>query len=162
MYRGHCAVLGMQLHQAGVPIVFVPSARTIHRFPDSARELLKLRMLRGRDTCELGPQVVRSAIDDEKWIPHPVRQIVASKGLPSLGPLLPLAVLAARFGYSVRAINRQDMPPSHGLRRLGCIGAIAAITAADMVGALAGGLGLMRAAPHAALSYHGDGDRLAA
>ena len=35
MYRGHCAVLGIDLHNAKIPIVFAPAARTIHRFPDS-------------------------------------------------------------------------------------------------------------------------------
>jgi hypothetical protein len=148
MYRGHCAVLGLELHSAGIPIRFVPSARTIHRFPDTTAELIKLRLMRGRDTYELTPQLARAIAHDAR--------------LPRLGPVMPLAVLAARFGFSVRSINRQDMPPVRGLRRLACIGAIATLSAVDAAGALAGGLRLLRGPPSAALSYHQDDDRLAA
>jgi len=148
MYRGHCAVLGIDLHNARIPILFQPAARTIHRFPDSLRELGRLRLMRGRDTYELTPALGRALKSD--------------LALPRLGPVVPLGVLAIRFACSLRSINHQQMPPARGLRRLAVAGAIAAISAADAVGALAGGLRLLAASPHAALSYHGDGDRLAA
>jgi glycosyltransferase involved in cell wall biosynthesis len=148
VYRGHCAVLGLDLHTDRIPIVFQPSARTIHRFPDSLRELGKLRMMRGRDTYELTPSLGRALRRD--------------LSLPRLGPVVPLGVLAIRFAFSLRSIGRQQMPPARGLRKLAVAGAIAAISAVDAAGALAGGLRLLAAAPDAALSYHGDGDRLAA
>ncbi|MBA3394208.1 MAG: glycosyltransferase [Deltaproteobacteria bacterium] len=148
MYRGHCAVLGLDLHKARIPIVFAPAARTIHRFPDSVRELLKLRLMRGRDTYELTPQLGRALASDLE--------------LPRLGPVVPLAVLGVRFGFSLRSINHQQMPVARGLKKLAVAGAIAAMSAVDAVGAFAGGLRLMAAKPEAALSYHGDGDRLAA
>jgi hypothetical protein len=145
MYRGHCAVLGLDLHKDGIPILFRPEARTIHKFPDSTAELIKLRLMRGRDTYELTPQLTKKVLNAR---------------IPRLGPITPLAILATRFAFSLRSINRQDMPESRGLRRLACAGAIATISAVDAIGAAAGGLGLMKAAPHAALSYHGNADGL--
>lgn len=149
LYRGHCTVLGMDLYAAGVPVVFEPRARTIHRFPDSLRELVQLRLMRGRDTYELTPRLIGSAVRE---------------GLrpPRLGPVTPLAVLGARLGFSLRSINRQDMPPVRGLAHLAVIGTIAAITAVDAVGAAAGGLRLIAAQPRAALSYHRADARIAA
>lgn len=158
MYRGHCVVLGFELHAAGIPVMFVPAARTIHRFPDSARQLLRLRLLRGRDTFEVSPQLVRSVLQDEPRVP---RRLKVPR-VPRLGPILPLAVLTGRFGFSVRALNHQDMPETRGIRRLATIGAITALTAIDALGAVAGGLRLLRGAPTKTLSYHGDGDRLVA
>jgi len=148
MYRGHCAVLGLDLHCERIPIVFEPKARTIHRFPDSLRELAKLRLMRGRDTYELTPQLGRALRRDLE--------------LPRLGPVTPLGVLAVRFAFSLRSINRQQMPPAHGIKRLAVAGAIAAISSIDALGALAGGLRLLAASPHAALSYHGEDARIAA
>lgn len=141
MYRGHCAVLGLALHRARIPILFAPAARTIHRFPDSTAELLRLRLMRGRDTFELTPTLLDEVLP-------------AGDRIPRLGPLVPLAVLATRFAFSLRALNRQDMPPTRGLRTLAAVSAIAAISAVDALGAAAGGLGLLAASPHAALSYH--------
>ncbi len=148
MYRGHCAVLGIDLHNAKIPIVFAPAARTIHRFPDSLRELVKLRLMRGRDTYELTPVLGRS--------------LSSSLTLPRVGPVVPLAVLGIRFGFSLRSINRQQMPVARGLKKVVVAGAVAAISAVDAVGALAGGLRLMDAKPEAALSYHGEDAKIAA
>jgi len=148
MYRGHCAVLGLDLHCARIPILFQPAARTIHRFPDSMRELAKLRLMRGRDTYELTPELGRALKSDLT--------------LPRLGPITPLGVLAVRFGFSLLAINRQEMPASHGLKKLAVGAAIAAISAVDAAGALAGGLRLYSAKPHAALSYHAEDAAIAA
>src|SRR6185503_6133151 len=90
MYRGHCTMLGFELHAANIPIYFVPAARTIHRFPESARELVQLRLLRGRDTYTISPALAES---------------VADRSVPRAGPLLPLAVLTGRLGFSMRALN---------------------------------------------------------
>ncbi len=154
MYRGHCQVLGTRLHQAGIPVTFVPAARTIHRFPDRLDELIKLRLLRGEDTIEMTPHLVRT------YLP-------AAAPLGNLGPVMPLAVLAARFAFSVRAIGRQDMPAARGVRWAGVVGAIAGLSLVDAAGTLARGLGWRpasrsSAAANVTLSYHRDGDHLAA
>lgn len=155
MYRGHCQVLGTRLAQAGIAIHFEPAARTIHRFPDRLAELVKLRLLRGEDTCELAPHLVKT------YLP-------VAAPLGNLGPVVPLAVLAARFAFSLRAIGRQDMPEARGARWLGVVGAIAAISAVDAAATLARGLRGRRVATggqdaaRVTLSYHGDADQLAA
>jgi glycosyltransferase involved in cell wall biosynthesis len=152
MYRGHCQVLGTRLHADGVKVHFVPDARTIHRFPDSVAELVKLRLLRGEDVISLAPHLVKT------YMPMAVP-------LVKLGPVVPLAVLAARFGFSVASINKQDMPPAHGARWLGVVGAIAGISLVDAVGTVARTLGWRPGSRGASsakvtLSYHRDGDQL--
>jgi hypothetical protein len=152
MYRGHCQVLGTKLHRDGVKVHFVPAARTIHRFPDSIAELVKLRILRGEDVISLAPHLVKT------YAPF-------AAPLGNLGPIVPLAVLAARFGFSVASINKQDMPPAHGARWLGVVGAIAGISLVDAVGTVARTLGWRPASGSTApakvtLSYHRDGDQL--
>ncbi|HUQ01003.1 MAG TPA: glycosyltransferase [Kofleriaceae bacterium] len=152
MYRGHCQVLGARLHAEGVKVIFVPAARTIHRFPDSIAELVKLRLLRGEDVISLAPHLVRT------YAPF-------AAPLNKLGPVVPLAVLAARFGFSVASINKQDMPPAHGARWLGVVGAIAGISLVDAVGTVARTLGWRPgsrgvSSAKVTLSYHRDGDQL--
>lgn len=155
MYRGHCQIMATRLGQAGIPIEFVPAARTIHRFPDRLRELVKLRLLRGEDTCEITPHLMRT------YAP-----VLAPLG--NLGPVMPLAVLAMRFGFSVRSVNKQDMPPSRGARYLGVVGAIAGISLVDAAATLMRGLRGRRVgsngqdAAKITLSYHGDRDHLSA
>ena len=152
MYRGHCQVLGARLHADGVKVRFVPEARTIHRFPDSVAELVKLRLLRGEDVISLAPHLVKT------YMP-------IAAPLAKLGPVVPLAVLAARFGFSVASINKQDMPPAHGARWLGVVGAIAGISLVDAVGTVARTFGWRPGSRSASpakvtLSYHRDGDQL--
>jgi glycosyltransferase involved in cell wall biosynthesis len=147
MYRGHCAVLGIDLHNARIPIVFEPNARTIHRFPDSVGELLKLRLLRGRDTYEITPTLGRTIME---------------RDLPRLGPVVPLGVVGIRYGFSLSSINKQQMPEARGLKWLAVAGVTAALSAVDGLGALAGGLRLMKGEHHQALSYHGEDEKLAA
>ena len=135
-YRGHCQVLGLQLKRDGVRIAFEPRARTLHRFPDSARELLQLRLMRGSDAVALTPHLFEE---------FPFLRVA--------GPLAPAAVLAARLGFSVAALGKQDMPELRGLERLACLSAIAALSLADAAGAA------LRL-PRTALSYHADVDGL--
>jgi GT2 family glycosyltransferase len=150
VYRGHCQVLGLRLQARGVPIRFVPRARTVHRFPDTARELLRLRWLRGQDTVGLLPHLAAAYLP-RRW------RWLGRVGLSSL------AVLAIRFGCSLRSIGRQDMPETRGLRALACAGVVSALSLADAAGALFRSLIGDRTNARAdaqALSYHGDGDRL--
>ncbi len=154
IYRGHCQKLGLRLAADGVIIRFEPSAHTTHRFPDSAAELLRLRLLRGADTAEITPHLGRAYLPAEwRW-------------LSRLGPLSPLGVLAARLGFSARAAGNQGLSEVRGARRAACLALVGGISAADAVGALARSLTGARFGVHdggfrgQALSYHGDGDRL--
>ena len=111
-YRGNCQVAGMKLLERGIPVTFVPEARTTHRFPDSARELVKLRMLRGEDTVVLAQHLKRHALPP------------SARWLMDLGPASPALVLAGRFACSVNALNKQDMPKVRGARRAAAVGQI--------------------------------------
>ena len=153
-YRGHCQALGLELQRRGVRIRFEPRARTVHRFPDSARELIKLRWLRGQDAVELTPHLA------DAYLPPPLRPIGRRAAAP-------LAVLGVRLGLSVRAVGRQDMPPLAGARYLACLGVVGGLSMLDAAGALWGSARRAagrrrRRAPGEALSYHGNRDGLAA
>ena len=136
-YRGHCQVLGMRLFERGIPIHFVPEARTVHRFPDTLRELATLRLLRGADTVSVAPHIARTY-------------------LPGIEPLArrhptaaALATLGARFGTSLAAIGRQDMRDLSKPRKLGCVASVVAISLVDGAGVLRRGGDSQRT-----LSYH--------
>lgn len=150
IYRGHCQVLGMRLQQEGIPVLFAPAARTVHRFPDRVRDFLKLRLHRGADARELAPNLAKAVLPTSlRWI-------------GSLGPVSACAVLAPRLAYSLAALGHQDMP-AQGRRaawksRLW----IGAISAMDLVGGLIGHRALAsdRARANETLSYQADVDRL--
>lgn len=146
VYRAHCQVLGLRLQQAGIALHFANDAHTVHRFPDTRFEGVKLRFLRGQDTHGLTPHLVRSYLP-----PH-------LQWLGRSGPIGPLCVLASRLWFSVRALNHQSMPKLRGLRWLAGVAAIVGFSAIDMVGALTRGLGWRAAggvdADAQALSYH--------
>jgi hypothetical protein len=154
IYRGHCQRLGLALAEAGIPVVFVSEAHTVHRFPDSARELVRLRLLRGADTAEMAPSFA------DALAPRPLRWIGRA------GPLSPLAVLGVRFALSQRALGHQDMKALRGARRAAARAAIAGISALDAAGALGrsvlgADMGVRDGAlVRDALSYHGDVDRV--
>lgn len=145
-YRGHCQVFGLKLEQSGVEIRYAPAAHTVHRLPDSLGELLRLRWMRGQDACSLTPFLVRRHLPD--WMQWFGRS----------GPVAPLVVLGFRLGFSLGALNHQDLPPLRGLRRLASYGLILAVSAVDMAGALVRGLGWNtqggRDGDSIALSYH--------
>jgi hypothetical protein len=153
-YRGNCQVAGMKLVAQGVPVHFVPEARTTHRFPDSAQELVQLRMLRGEDTVVLTKHLKEHALPrGARW-------------LMNLGPASPALVLGARFACSVASLNKQDMPEVRGAKRVAAVGLIAGLSLLDAAGAVKGMLPSRERKRSAhkttTLSYHGDGDKLAA
>jgi hypothetical protein len=155
IYRGHCQVLGLRLQAAGVPVRFVPEARTTHRFPDSLRDFARLRLLRGADAHELTPHLARAYLPPRlQW-------------LGDVRPAASMAVLAARLGMSLRALNHQDLPPVKGVKRAACVGAIVSLSLVDAAGALAGATGLGRprvrdgGLAEEGLGYHSDRDGLA-
>jgi len=140
-YRGDCQVLGLVLQRMGVPVVFAPAARTTHRFPDTMKDFVKLRLHRGADAVALAPHLL------ETYLPA-----LPTKKLGRLGGAV---TLAARWAFSVRALNHQDMTPVRGLKKAKAIGALTAITALDLAGALTGKVNAATV-----LSYHRDVDGL--
>jgi hypothetical protein len=155
IYRGHCQQLGLRLAADRVPIRYVPEAHTVHRFPDSAAELFRLRLLRGADTVEMTPFFA------DAFLPERLRW------LGRLGSLSPLGVLAVRLGLSARAVGTQGLSDVRGARRAACLALVSGISAADAAGALARSVGRADLGVHdggfrrGALSYHEDADRLA-
>lgn len=146
VYRAHCQVLGMRLRAAGIPLHYAARAHTEHRLPDTRREALKLRWMRGQDTYSLTPHLLRSYVSP-RW-----------QWLAKSGPIGPLCVLVTRLGFSLRALNRQDLPPLRGARWVLGVLLILGFSAVDMLGAFARGIGLHTTGrAHAdaqALSYH--------
>ncbi len=144
VYRAHCQVLGLRLQEAGVALHYVPGAHTVHRLPDTRVEAIKLRWMRGQDTYGLTPHLVRA------YMPERMQWLGRS------GPLGPLCVLVARFWFSVRALNHQDLPPLRGVRWLGALALVGVFSAVDMLGAFFRGLGFHSAkrSESQSLSYH--------
>jgi hypothetical protein len=74
------------------------------------------------------------------------------------GPVGPLCVMVGRLGYSLRALNHQDLPPLRGTRRLGATAIVIGMSLLDTAGALVRGLGITAGRASAvdgeALSYH--------
>jgi len=152
-YRGSCQVLGLALQARGVPVHFAARAHTIHRLPDSFRDLVRLRLLRGADAVELAPHLARA------YLPR------GARWLARLGPLSGLAVLAVRCACSLIALRQQRFSAVRGVRWFAGAALVSAIHAADAAGAAIRGLrlGLAPAARRArVLAYHADVDRLAA
>ncbi len=150
IYRGHCQQLGLRLAADGVRVQYEAGAHTVHRFPDSNAELLRLRLLRGADTVEMTPLLAGALLPERlRW-------------LGRLGPLSPLGVLAVRLGFSARAVGKQGLDDGGGARRAACLALVSAISAADVAGALARSVARANLGVHdggfrrGALSYHGE------
>jgi glycosyltransferase involved in cell wall biosynthesis len=118
MFQGQCQVLALRLLEDGIAIAFAPDARVTHAWPDSAREWLQVRLLRGADTTQLLPYVVGTYA--------PAARVPVEK----LGPLPTLALLAVRAVSGVRAALRSG-PTLRGLAL------VAGVTVADALGAAA-------------------------
>lgn len=146
VYRAHCQVMGLRMQAAGVAIEYAPAAHTEHRLPDTQRETLKLRWMRGKDSVGLTPHLVKA------YLPGSMQWLGRS------GPLGPLCVMTMRLGYSLRALNRQGLPRLGALRYAAAASAMIAVSSVDMAGALARGLGLAgrnsALGDAEALSYH--------
>jgi len=119
MFHGQCQVLALQLLAANVAIHHAHEAHVIHAWPAGVRAWLEVRLLRGADTAELLPYVLRH------YLPRGAR--IAAK----LGCLPPLAVLAARALTGTAAALR------HGPRARG-LALVAGITLVDAIGCAAG------------------------
>ncbi len=136
MYRGPCQVLALRLRREGVRVRFAPDAHTVHRFPDGFRDLVRLRLYRGADTPKLVPYLAAA------YVPEPLRPLAAVE------PLVSLAALAVRFGFSARALAlgathpRAPLPPLGLAWRTASLALMAAVSGLDAVGALARATGL--------------------
>ena len=146
VYRAHCQVMGMRLQADGIGLHYASRAHTEHRLPDTRCELLKLRWMRGEDSVSLTPYLVRACLPSSlQWLAHS-------------GPIGPLCVMATRLYYSLRALNRQDLPRLRGLRRPLAVALVLGLSAIDTFGAVTRAV-LAIARPPAdrkleALSYH--------
>lgn len=146
MYRGQCQMLGARLHRAGVPIRFAREAHTVHRFPDRLRELVSLRLLRGRDLTLLAPHLA------EAYLPR--------AGVLSSSTLLSHMVFAGRLVSSLGAVEADG---ARGLRRATTAGLVCAISLLDWAGSWGPGQLVYDRANEGGpvLSYHENRDRLA-
>jgi hypothetical protein len=149
IFRGHCQLVGMALTKDGIPIHFQPSAHTIHRFPDTAKELLKLRLLRGQDTVSLAPHLVEAALPASMY------------WMKKILPVNLLMIFLIRPITGVLQINKQDMKKLSGLRYLACMANIAAVNAVDASGAFLRLIGLsplgkVKDGELMSMSYHAD------
>ena len=147
VYRAHCQVMGLRMQAAGVAVEYVPQAHTVHRLPDTWREALQLRWMRGQDSVGLTPYLVRA------YLPAHLQWLGRS------GPLGPLCVMCMRLGYSLRALGKQGLPALGRVRSLGAMLLTLGFSLVDTLGAVTRGLGLSRrdAQRHLrTLSYHRD------
>lgn len=146
VYRAHCQVMGMRLTAAGIGVRFAARAHTEHRLPDTRRELVKLRWMRGEDTVSLTPHLVRTCLP------------AALQWLARSGPVGPMCVMAARLYYSMRALNRQDLPALRGPRLPAAVALLCCLSGLDALGALTRSIISLARRPVdrklAALSYH--------
>lgn len=147
-YRGQCQALGLRLLKDGIPIYFANKAKTVHRFPDSFAELIRLRIYRGQDTVGLTPLLANS------YLPYMLRW------LKYLGPVLPAIVLIIRLFSSIFSIGRQDMPPVSGIKYIAVCFVILGISSIDFMGMLLGWITriipFMHLGDNRYLSYHKD------
>jgi hypothetical protein len=151
-YRGNCQVLGLKLQEDGVKVTFQPRARTTHRFPDGAKDFVRLRLLRGADAVALAPHLGRA------YLPKALAPLAAAPGLEAV-------ILGSRLFFSLGSINAQDMPEVHGAKRLACAALVAGISALDAAGACLKRVGLAHLvsredADVVALGYHENVDAL--
>ncbi len=138
-FRGHCQVLGMRLAEAGVAIRYQHDAVTVHRFPDSARELLVLRLLRGSDLRALAPRIA-------EHLELPVS--------PALS--VPAAWLVRQsFAMRTERVREQSLIKRLQVNAI-CLG-VAGLDAAGVVFA-----GRVGANPHTLLSYQNQSERFGA
>jgi hypothetical protein len=117
MFHGQCQVLALLLLAGGIAIHYARTARVIHAWPADARSWLEVRLLRGADTTTLLPYIVAH------YAPRAPK--LATGRVPAL------AILAARAVTGV----------AHALRRgprVRSLALVAAVTAADSIGCLAG------------------------
>ena len=146
VYRAHCQVMGLRLQQNGVVVEYAANAHTEHRLPDTHKETVKLRWMRGEDSVGLTPYLAQA------YVPKSLQWLFRR------GPLGPLCVMLMRLGYSLRALGHQDMPALGPVRYLAAVVCTIGISALDTLGALVRSLGLVRSTAAqrelAALSYH--------
>ena len=146
VYRAHCQVMGLRLQQNGVVVHYASNAHTEHRLPDTRREALKLRWMRGEDSVGLTPYLAQA------YVPRSLQWLFRR------GPVGPMCVMFMRLSYSLRAIGRQDMPALGAARHVAAALCTVAISVVDTAGALVRSLNFFQRRDKdtnlTALSYH--------
>lgn len=138
MYRGNCQFLGVELFEAGIDVRFAPEAHTVHRFPDERAELLKLRLMRGRDLRRLAPRLA------DAYLPGTIR--------PFVRPFSAATTHVGRLYFSLKTL--QAAAPRSLLARATTTAAVVGLSALDA-------LGTFGMAPRPGiLSYHQNTDGL--
>lgn len=118
MYHGQCQVLALQLWREGVVIHFARDARVLHAWPESWRDFIKVRLLRGADAVSLLPHVASSRLPRAKTV------------VRVLAPSLTLGLFAVRTARATRrALSRRGQKKQ--------LRFVAASTVLDGIGALA-------------------------
>jgi glycosyltransferase involved in cell wall biosynthesis len=151
IYRGNCQIFGLKMQKDQIQVQFVNKAKTCHAFPDTFLEFAYLRFHRGQDLTELSPHLIKHHVDN-KFI---VRLI-------NWKPLSPLIILIIRFYFSIKSINKQDMPKLKLMMWPVCILLITFVSFLDFIGAMSRAIGLSvvghkfknSAADSQSLSYH--------
>lgn len=129
VYRGHCQMLGLRLLQAGVQIQYAHQAHTTHAFPNSLKDLVRLRLLRGQDTLGLTPALVKTYLSKKwQWLSH-------------TGPIMPLIILNIRWWCSLTSIGKQGLKVTWYQWPLVAL-IMSAISSLDMLGAFFMGIHL--------------------
>ena len=76
---------------------------------------------------ELAPHLVRA------YLPRRLHSLARLYAMPTA------ATLAARWAYSVRSLNPQDLRATHGLERVGCLALLSGLSLLDALCAGASG-----------------------
>lgn len=147
-YRGQCQALGLKLLKSGIPMHFSTKAKTVHRFPDSFLELVKLRIYRGQDTVGLTPFLANAHLPS--WL----------RWLKYCGPVLPTLILIIRFFCSIFSIGRQDMPRVNAFEWILTALYISFINVFDFIGMALGSISklipFIKLRENRYLSYHAE------
>lgn len=118
MYHGQCQVLALQLWRDGIVVDFARDARVTHAWPESWRDFIKVRLLRGADAVSLLPHVAASRLPRSKTVAR------------VLAPSLTLGLFAVRSARATRrALSRRGQKKQ--------LRFVAASTLLDGIGALA-------------------------
>lgn len=129
VYRGHCQMLGLRLLRANVQIKYAHAAHTTHAFPNTIKDLVRLRLLRGQDTIGLTPELVKTYMSKSwQWLAH-------------TGPIMPLVILHIRWWCSLKSIGKQGLTVKWYQWPVAAI-TMTAISTVDMIGAFFMGIRL--------------------
>lgn len=129
VYRGHCQMLGLRLYRNNIVVHYAFDAHTMHAFPNTFMDLVRLRILRGQDTVGLTPHLVKTYMKP-KW-----------HWLSKTGPIMPLVILQIHWLTSLGFIGKQGLKPKWYQWPFTYL-LMTGILTVDMIGAFFMGIGL--------------------